>query len=73
MKYPAYLIYQSVTIFVLELIINLKNIMKGFGFPVNSSNNNTNTPYRADTSKKKSELIDVLKRSEQFWSQEGKQ
>jgi hypothetical protein len=58
-----------VTIFVLELIINLKNYMKGFGFPISNSNNNTNAPYRADTSKKKSELIDVLKRSEQLWNQ----
>ena len=43
--------------------------MKGFGFPVNSTNNNNNAPYRADTSKKKSELIDILKRSEQLWNQ----
>lgn len=43
--------------------------MKGFGFPISNSNNNTNAPYRADTSKKKSELIDVLKRSEQLWNQ----
>ena len=47
--------------------------MKGFGFPVNNTNNNTNAPYRADTSKKKSELIDVLKRSETLWNAEGKQ
>lgn len=39
---------------------------KGFGFPgkVNNGNNSNNTPsYRADTSKQKSELISVLKRS----------
>lgn len=47
--------------------------MKGFGFPVATQNNNNNAPYRADTSKKKSELIDVLKRSEALWNQEGKQ
>ncbi len=43
--------------------------MKGFGFPSSGVNNNNNTPYRADTSKKKSELIDVLKKSEQYWNQ----
>lgn len=36
--------------------------MKGFGFPT-SSMNAGNTPYRADTSQKKSELINVLTRS----------
>jgi hypothetical protein len=37
--------------------------MKGFGFPTSGSNTNSNTPYRADTSKKKVELIEVLKKS----------
>ncbi len=37
--------------------------MKGYGFPNTGASNNTNAPYRADTSKKKSELIDVLKKS----------
>ena len=37
--------------------------MKGFGFPTSGTNTNGNTPYRADTSKKKTELIDVLKKS----------
>jgi hypothetical protein len=44
---------------------------KGFGFPgkVNNNNISSNTPsYRADTSKQKSELIYVLKRSEQLWN-----
>lgn len=39
---------------------------KGFGFPgkTNTNNSSNNTPsYRADTSKQKSELISVLKRS----------
>lgn len=32
--------------------------MKGYGFPTNgSTSNNNNAPFRADTSKKKSELI----------------
>jgi hypothetical protein len=45
--------------------------MKGFGFP---SNNNDNKPsYKADTSKKKSELINILTKSEQLWNEEGKQ
>jgi hypothetical protein len=47
--------------------------MKGFGFPSSGNGNNTEAPYRADTSKKKTELIDVLKRSERFWNEEGKQ
>lgn len=37
--------------------------MKGFGFPTSGPSTNGNTPYRADTSKKKIELIDVLKKS----------
>lgn len=36
--------------------------MKGFGFPT-STNNGGNAPYRADTSQKKAELINVLTRS----------
>lgn len=47
--------------------------MKGFGFPNTGVSNNNNTPFRADTSKKKSELIDVLKKSERLWNEEGKQ
>jgi hypothetical protein len=47
--------------------------MKGFGFPTSSSVNGGNTPYRADTSQKKSELINVLTRSEKLWNEEGKQ
>ena len=35
---------------------------KGFGFPSSVGNNNE-TKYRADTSSKKSELINVLTRS----------
>ncbi len=42
--------------------------MKGYGFPSTGSTNNNNAQYRADTSKKKSELIDVLKRSETLWN-----
>ena len=45
--------------------------MKGFGFPGSSGTNNT--PYRADTSSKKSELINILTRSEKLWNEEGKQ
>ena len=45
--------------------------MKGFGFPGSSGINNT--PYRADTSSKKSELINILTRSEKLWNEEGKQ
>lgn len=41
--------------------------MKGFGFPT-SGVNNSNVPYRADTSQKKSELINVLTRSEKLWN-----
>lgn len=37
-------------------------LMKGFGFPSSGSGAN-NTPYRADTSSKKSELINILTRS----------
>lgn len=46
--------------------------MKGFGFP-GSGINGSNAPYRADTSQKKSELINVLTRSEKLWNEEGKQ
>jgi len=44
--------------------------MKGFGFPGKATGPGSNsTPsYRADTSKQKSELIGVLKRSEQLWN-----
>ena len=45
--------------------------MKGFGFP--GSSGGSNTPYRADTSAKKSELINILTRSEKLWNEEGKQ
>jgi hypothetical protein len=45
--------------------------MKGFGFPgkpvANGSSSNTPS-YRADTSKQKAELINVLRRSEQLWN-----
>jgi len=41
--------------------------MKGFGFPT-SSGSGTTAPYRADTSKKKAELINVLTRSEKLWN-----
>jgi hypothetical protein len=48
--------------------------MKGFGFPgapSSGSGSSGSTPsYRADTSKQKSELINVLKRSEQLWNDE---
>ena len=47
-------------------------LMKGFGFPTSGSGTN-NTPYRADTSSKKSELINILTRSEKLWNEEGKQ
>jgi hypothetical protein len=46
--------------------------MKGFGFPT-SAINGGNAPYRADTSQKKNELINVLTRSEKLWNEEGKQ
>jgi hypothetical protein len=44
--------------------------MKGFGFPGKAvgPNNNSTPSYRADTSKQKSELIFVLKKSEQLWN-----
>lgn len=45
--------------------------MKGFGFPgqpVGPAASNNTPAYRADTSKQKSELINVLKRSEQLWN-----
>lgn len=39
--------------------------MKGFGFPTNSTTNGGNTgSYKADTSKKKVQLINILKKSE---------
>jgi hypothetical protein len=47
--------------------------MKGFGFPgkPTAPGGGSNTPsYRADTSKQKSELIFVLKKSEQLWNDE---
>lgn len=37
----------------LIIIKNLLFYMKGFGFPSTGVANNNNTPYRADTSKKK--------------------
>jgi hypothetical protein len=45
---------------------------KGYGFPGKPANTNgTTTPsYRADTSKQKSEVIAVLKKSEQLWNDE---
>jgi len=45
-------------------------IMKGFGFPGRpvGPSGNSQPSYRADTSKQKSELIHVLKRSEQLWN-----
>ena len=44
-------------------------VMKGFGFPGKATGPGSSTPsYRADTSKQKSELIGVLKRSEQLWN-----
>jgi hypothetical protein len=46
--------------------------MKGFGFP-SSGSNNSQASYKADTSKKKTELIDVLKKSERLWNEDGKQ
>jgi hypothetical protein len=45
--------------------------MKGFGFPgkPTAPNGSPSTPsYRADTSKQKAELINVLRRSEQLWN-----
>lgn len=42
--------------------------MKGFGFPSSNVGTNNNAPYRADTSKKKVELIDILKKSERLWN-----
>lgn len=44
--------------------------MKGFGFPGRQGPNNSSggPSYRADTSKQKSELINVLKRSEMLWN-----
>jgi len=47
--------------------------MKGFGFPGqasggSSSNSGSSPSYRADTSKHKSELINILRKSEQLWN-----
>lgn len=45
--------------------------MKGFGFPSNgTANNNANKPamYKADTSKHKTDLIEILKKSERLWN-----
>jgi hypothetical protein len=45
--------------------------MKGFGFPGKSNATGANNPtpsYRADTSKQKADLINVLRRSEQMWN-----
>jgi hypothetical protein len=39
----------------------------GFGFPDNSSHS-TSGNYRADTSKHKTELILILKKSENLWT-----
>ena len=39
--------------------------MKGFGFPTNPNNEGG---YKADTSKKKAELINILQKSEQYWN-----
>jgi hypothetical protein len=39
--------------------------MKGFGFPVSPK---YDAPYRADTSKKKAELIQILQLSERLWN-----
>lgn len=47
--------------------------MKGFGFPGSGSSGVNNPTYRADTSAKKSELINILTRSEKLWNEEGKQ
>jgi hypothetical protein len=44
--------------------------MKGFGFPGKPvvPGTNSSPSYRADTSKHKSELVVILKRSEQLWN-----
>lgn len=46
--------------------------MKGFGFPgkptTPGGGGGSSPTYRADTSKQKSELITVLRRSEQLWN-----
>jgi hypothetical protein len=42
--------------------------MKGFGFP----SNGTGVTYKADTSKQKKELINVLTQSERLWQEDGK-
>ena len=46
--------------------------MKGFGFPGKSTigGGGSSPTYRADTSKQKAELINVLRRSEQLWNDE---
>jgi len=55
---------------ILNLFTN-NSYMKGFGFPGKpAGQGNNNTPsYRADTSSHKSQLIVVLKRSEQLWNE----
>jgi hypothetical protein len=43
----------------------------GFGFPSsgNGGTNNQNKPtYKADTSKHKADLIEILKKSERLWN-----
>jgi hypothetical protein len=54
----------------LILINENNNNMKGFGFPgkTNGTGSNPSPSYRADTSKQKSELIFILKKSEQLWN-----
>lgn len=42
----------------------------GFGFPVTPK---YEALYRADTSRKKAELIETLRYSEKLWNTEGKQ
>ena len=48
--------------------------MKGFGFPPGQPNGSQppksiNSTYRVDTSQQKSELIALLKSSEQLWNE----
>ena len=47
--------------------------MKGFGFPGSTGGGNKPTTYKADTSKKKGDLIEILKKSERLWNEDGKQ
>jgi hypothetical protein len=48
--------------------------MKGFGFPTSAiRGGGAPPPYRADTSKHKSELITALTLSEKLWNEDGKQ